>query len=342
MSFPIGGLAIKLGRLQASRPHVWNASIIYQQKRNIRLYRVNTLRAMYWRNRSFDKVKYPERRRDEFQDWNYRSEIYAFSRRLQENLGEDTLRQIFAHPCYIENLRRREATLDLPSSKIESNAGLVSRGSDLLDLTVKPYLRCMFDQMPEDGIIAITNYLRSEEVLADISKWFGCKDIILSAEWPPKPNILAETVFALLAGIEKDLGFDRVRRFVIDMIVSYLDNKDILDEVWTIPNPKETLNLILKNSKLPAHEPRIMFQTGIRTLDSCYVVGLYSNEKLLGSSPGETLAIAEECAALNALQRLFGLEDDRLQFVYGEKSDKLDFKPHEQEHNYMKDWRFVY
>lgn len=307
----------------------------------MRLYKINTLKAMYWRNRSFDVVKYPERRRDEAQEWNYRSEIFAFSRRLQENLGEDTLRQIFAHPCYIENLKKREASLDLPATNIESNESLVTRGSTLLDETLKPYMRCMLDKVPEEGIIAITNYLRSEPVMADIAKWFGCKDIILASEWPPKPSVMADTVYALLAGIEKDLGYERVRRFVIDMIASYINDKDILDEIWTIPNPKESLNHILANSKLPAYEPRIMFQTGVRTLESCYVVGLYSGEKFLGSSPGETLAIAEECAALDTFQRFFDLRDCRRPFIYGDKAEQIDYKPHEQEHRYMKDWQIV-
>lgn len=336
MSRPICNLTLKWARLQGTSKSLW-----YQQTQGMKLYRLKTLRAMYWRSRSFDAVKYPESRRDEYQDWNYRSEIYAFSRRLQENLGEDTLRQIFSHPCYVRNLRQREATLDLPTSQITSNESLVTRGAEIINLTVKPYLRFVFDQVPEDGIVAITNYLQSETVISDIAGWIGCKDIVLTAEWPPKPSIMSDTVLALLAGIEKDLGFERVRRFVIDMIVSYINDKDILDEVWIIPNPKESLNHILLNSSLPAYEPRIMFQTGIRTLDSCYVVGLYSNQKFLGSSPGETLAIAEECAALDTMQRLFGLRDCRSPFIYGEQSEKIDYKLHEQEHGYLKDWRIM-
>lgn len=328
-------------RLQASRHNIQSASLLWQQKRGIRRYKAATIRAMYWRGRSFDAVKYPDRRRDELQEWNYRSEIFAFSRRLQENLGEDTLRQIFAHPCYIRNLKLKESSLDLPTTQLESNESLVARGSELLDMTAKPYLRFFFNQMPEDGIIAVTNYLRSEIVMADIAKWIGCKDIILAAEWPPKPRVMADTVLALLAGIEKNLGFERVRRFVVDMIISYLNDKDILDDVWIIPNPKESLNQILENSGLPAYEPRIMFHTGIRTLDSCYVVGLYSNQRLLGSSPGETLAIAEECATLDVMMRLFDLRDSRQPFVYGEESEKIDYKSHEREHSYMKDWRIV-
>lgn len=311
-----------------------------QQTRTMRLYRERTVRLMYWRGRSFDKVEYPERKRDEFQDWNYRSEIFAFSRRLQENLSQDTLLRIFSHQSYVDRLQKNQTELDLPSVNIKSNIELVSKGDQLLSDCIKPYLRHFFSQMPEDGIICINNYLQSDTVLADVAKWIGCKDIVLTSEWPPSSLTMANTVRALIAGIEMELGIKRVRRFVVDIIISYLNDKHILDDIWHIPNPRESLNLILRNSQLPAYEPRLMFQTGIQTLEPCYLVGLYVNQKLIGSSAGETLDIAEDCAALDALQRLFDLKDNRQPYIYGEDSEKIDYEAHMSEHAYVKTWHF--
>lgn len=312
----------------------------YQQRRNLRVFQEKTIRAMYWRGRSFDKVQYPELRRNRFLEWNYRSEIFAFSRRLQESLSEDTLRQIFAHPSYVQNLRESQLKYSLPDISIKSNEELVQRGKKLLDDCIKPYLRFTFNRLPEDGIIHIANYLESDDVLSDIAKWIGCKEIILSTEYPPNPITMADTVRALVAGIRSDFDLNRTQRFVVDIIISYINDKDILDDVWIIPNPQETLNLILTNSQLPRFEPRIMFQTGIKTLESCHVVGLYVNQRLLGSSAGETLQIAEHCAALDSLQRLFDLKDDRAPYVYGEASEKINYEAHTKEHDDIKKWRF--
>ena len=312
----------------------------YQQIRNVRIYRERTVRAMYWRGRSFDAIKHPVARRSSYEDWNYRSEIFAFSRRLQENLSEDTLRQIFAHPSYIKSFEENQSKFNLPNINLKSNASLAQRGQELLDHCIKPYLRYTFSKMPEDGIIHITEYLKSDEVLTDVASWIGCKEVILSAEYPPEAITMANTVRALLAGIESDLDIDRTRRFIVDIIVSYLNDKNILDDVWIIPNPKETLNHILANSQMPAYEPRIMFQTGIKTLEPCHVLGLYSNQKFLGSSAGETLEIAEHCAALDSLQRLFDLRESRAPFIYGEASEKIDLKTHTKEHDYIKNWKF--
>lgn len=319
-------------------PRVGNSLTNFQQIRHMRIFRERTIRLMYWRSRSFDVVKF-ERRRSEFEDWNYRSEIFAFSRRLQENISEDTLREVFTHSSYVDNMREAQQEYNLPEANVKSNQELVQRGKQLLDDCIKPYLRYTFNRMPEDGIIDITSYLKSDEVLASIAKSLGCKEIILSSEYPPNDHLMADTIRAFIGGVERDLGKNRVQRFIVDIILTYLDDKSILDDIWIIPNPRETLNLILKNSKLPNYEPRIMFQTGIKTLEPCHIVGLYVNERYIGSNAGETLKIAEHCAALNALERLFDLTHSRAPYVYGEESSKIDYLAHNKEHNTMETWK---
>lgn len=294
---------------------------------------------MYWRGRSFDRVKFDHSRRSQYADWNYRSEIYAFSRRLHENLSEDTLRQIFTHPSYAQDFRDKQTQLNLPHMEVKSNESLVQNGQQLLTDYLKPYLRYTFSKMPEDGISHITNYLSSDDVLADVASWIGCKEIILSREYPPEMQTMADTVRALIGGIHSEEP-DKTRRFIVDIIVSYINDKDIFDDIWQLPNPQETLNLILANSQLPAYEPRIMFETGVKTVEQCYIVGLYTNQKFLGSSAGETLKIAEHCAALDTLQTLYDLKEDRPPYVYGEASDKVDYNAHQKEHDYIKTWRF--
>lgn len=314
-------------------------SLNFQQIRNLRQHQEKTVRAMYWRGRSFDRVNFEDKpKRDQMSDWNYRSEIFAFSRRLHENLSEDTLRQIFTHPSYAKLVQENQAKLNLPHVEVKTNTELCHSGEQLLDQNIRPYLRHIFNRCPEDGIDQMTQYLTSNETLADIAKWIGCKEIVLTEAYPPSEEAMANTVRALVGGIHSEEP-TKTRLFIVDMIISYLNDKDIMDDIWIIPNPKETLNLILANSRLPAYEPRIMFQTGVNTLEPCHVVGLYTNKKLLGSSAGETLAIAEHCAALESLKDLFGLTDDRPPFVYGEASEKINFDDHNKPNAYVKTWK---
>lgn len=318
--------------------HWRNGLTNFQQARQLRAFREKTVRLMYWRGKSFDRIDIKERRSD-FTDWNFRSEIFAFSRRLQENISEDTLREVFSPPSYIEKMKQTQEDYNLPSVNIKSNEELVKRGMQLLDECIKPYLRYTFRKMPEDGIIDITEYLKSTDVLADIANLLGCKEIVLSSEYPPPPQAMADTILAFVGGIERDLGLDRVQRFIVDIILSYLEDKHILDDIWIIPNPREVLNLILKNNNLPLYEPRIMFETGIKTLEPCHVVGLYVDQNYIGSSAGETLDIAEDCAALNALERMFDLTFSRAPYVYGEASEGIDYKLFREENDYIRDWK---
>lgn len=294
---------------------------------------------MYWRGRSFDRVEIKHKRSDR-QDWNYKTEIFAFSRRLQENLSEDTLRRAFTHPSYIASLQKQGGEFDLPVVQLDSNEELVDKGLKLMDDIIKPYLRHHFNNMPEDGITAITNYLKSDEVLATIAKWIGCRDIVLTADYPPSSQAMALTVPAVIAAIDKDLGFERARRFIIDMIITYIHDFPIMEKIWQIPHPRETLNMILKNNGLPNYEPRIIFQTGLRTLEACHVVGLYCNKQFLGSSPGETLDIAEECASLDAMMRLFDIKENRRPLTFGDKSEVIDYTVHTKPHPTLNNWKF--
>lgn len=306
----------------------------------VRVYLEKTLKAMYWRARSFDAVKFPQRKRSEWQDWNYRTEIFAFSHRLQENLNEDTLRCILTHKSFVDDFNRKQESLTLPSANIQPNDNLVQRGAQLLDDCIKPYIRHNFSRLPENGVTAITDYLKSTPVMADVAKWIGCKDIVLTAEYPPAEFTMAKTVYALVGGIERDLGIDKTRRFIADIIISYLEDKNLLDDVWSLPNPKETLNVILSNSGLEPYEPRIIFQAGKGTLEACHIIGVYTSRTFLGSSPGETLEIAEECACLDALQRLFDLKEHRAPLKYGQKSEQIDYSAHNKEHDYIDTWKF--
>ena len=62
---------------------------------------------------------------------------------------------------------------------------------------------------------------------------------------------------------------------------------------------------------LPAPEPRLLRRTGPGSLLASYTVGLYVDRELVGESPGESLDIAEEMAARDALRNLFKTAEDQ-------------------------------
>ncbi|XP_046551087.1 uncharacterized protein LOC124260815 [Haliotis rubra] len=110
--------------------------------------------------------------------------------------------------------------------------------------------------------------------------------------------------------------------FVRDFVLPQLIEADIA-ELWTISNPMGLLEDMLSREGRPAPEPRLQWSSASQTVMSLYYVGIYSDGRLLGQSPGETLAIAEEMAARDALKNQLGLADSRSPLPLGSLADSL-------------------
>ena len=83
---------------------------------------------------------------------------------------------------------------------------------------------------------------------------------------------------------------------------------DITD-VWDVENPADVLKQVLSNNGKEAPEFRLLWVNGQDTILSCYHIGVYSEKELLGQSPGETVDIAKDMAARDALRKLFNYDD---------------------------------
>lgn len=76
-------------------------------------------------------------------------------------------------------------------------------------------------------------------------------------------------------------GAEKACAFIRDFILPQLIGEDI-DEIYPITNAMEKLAKMLKEQGRGAPEPRLIDQLGQSTLVSCYLVGIYSDQKLLG------------------------------------------------------------
>lgn len=155
----------------------------YYQKRTVmKLWRERTLREMYWRSKRFDVEPKKIRARSEWQDWNYSSEIYAFAQRLGEGkLSEEALTRAFTHQSYVKKQQLNQEQLGIAGVDINlnDNSELIDSGREIIIKHVQCYLRYHLQKAPEECIQAITEYLLSDPILADISKWIGCTGLYL-------------------------------------------------------------------------------------------------------------------------------------------------------------------
>ncbi|KAF8768302.1 39S ribosomal protein L44 like protein [Argiope bruennichi] len=268
-----------------------------------------------------------QRRRSEWDNWNYNAELFAFSKRLSENISEDTLRWAFVHNSFIEKEEQKRKELDIPSQNVpldlKSNASLITLGEEVTSNYLKRYLTHCFTKLPSEGILSLHDYLLSTEVLSHVSSNIGTYDLIFCAEYPPQNTTLADSLKAIVGSIAHDISVSRAENFILDFICPQLIGKDVF-EIWDLENPLGVLNGILQRHGLNECEPRLIFESGRNTIEAIYHVGLYLNKQYLGRGPGETLDIAVEMAAYDVLRRFFGIQDSSNPMSFGEKARSLD------------------
>lgn len=266
------------------------------------------------------------RKRSDWLDWNYDAEIYAFNKRLHENVSDETLRCVFIHDSYIqmEEQKRKDMSVQDAQLNLKSNSSLSALGEDVMSKFLLRYLRVAFQYLPEEGIRALHDYLISDDVLSHVSYNLGTKELIFCAEYPPSSSTLATTFKAFVGGITSDDSVGRAENFVLDFVCPQLIGKDVFD-IWEPNNPLQVLNNILKNQGREPTESRLLFESGRHCMEAVFHVGLYSDKQFLGRGVGETLTFAEEMAAFDVLRRLFHLTDSKPPLPLGNKARTMNF-----------------
>ncbi|CAH2093915.1 unnamed protein product [Euphydryas editha] len=267
-----------------------------------------------WVSPTLIELKYREKKqggkvfnpRNQFLEWNLEAELYAFGKRLNEEFDSDLLLQAFTDRSYVikEEMKQKEMEFDL---KMKDNRELVKEGEQFMEEYIKLYLETVLPKFPMEGIVGIKNHLMSESVLSNVSLYLGTKDIILAAEYPVDHQTLANTFKAIVGALLKSSGEEQTAHFVRDFVITQLQGQDV-NEYWHIEDPWTMLTELIAKTGSEL-EPRLIGEVGKNTLLACYRVGLYLDKKMLSSGFGETVAIAKEMAAREALKKIFGTED---------------------------------
>ncbi|KAG8195159.1 hypothetical protein JTE90_023336 [Oedothorax gibbosus] len=289
------------------------------------------------------KIAGPEklRRRNEWLSWNYKSELYAFSQRLNENITFETLQTAFIFESYLQEEEQKRKELDIPSQDVHlsltSNTSLIASGHEVISNYLDYYLSYCYPKLPAEGISAIKTYLMSPEVLSHISFNLGTKDLIFSVEYPPNELTLSDTFKAIVGSIAKDDSTPRAENFILDFVCPHMIGKDVFD-IWDLQDPLGLVNSILLRAGLTECEPRLIAEAGRNTIEAVYHVGLYVNKLFLGRGPGETLDTAVEMAAYDALRKMFGIRDCEKPLPFGDKARAIDFKSAKPSRVSLEEW----
>lgn len=237
------------------------------------------------------------------------------------------LQQAFTHRSYIiqEEIKQKSLGITDPEVDNKDNDELIKIGESIMKEYIRSFLKVSLPKLPNEGLTAIQNHLLSEEVLANISKNLGTKDIVLCDEFPVESKTLASTLKAIVGALSKSSGEDRAYIFVRDFVCTQLNQIDI-NELWNIENPQKYLHDLCLDLKLDVPEPRLLGECGKNTLLAAYHVGIYCNKELLGSGFGDNVENAIDEAARDSLRVLFGTKDHMKPFNFELSLDSLNNK----------------
>ncbi|CAI5445700.1 unnamed protein product [Caenorhabditis angaria] len=261
----------------------------------------------------------------------YKSEVYAFGHRIgapeiEQNLIVKALTNasFYQRADVEENVENAHPSGNSTEIGNEHNLELAEQGAENLSVWLKRYLRFHLTAAPEELIEAVDANLLNDESLAEIAQHLGIDNLVRTAEYPISSKTSANA-FRSLAAI---FSPEKCKNLVIDFIVPQIIDIDFAD-IYPLAEPMEVLRNLRKNVDI---EPRILRSAGEISAEPLYVVGIYEEKKkLIGQSAGETLSIAQDMAARDALLRLWEITSDRVLF-FGDRAAKVELEKYDEEH----------
>lgn len=252
------------------------------------------------------KKKMPEQKptpRSSFLEWNYDAEIYAFCQRLNEDFDTKLLKQALTHKSYVFKMEQKTLQDNQnpdapPPPALLDNNEMIEAGDKLL----QKYIQSKFNY-PKMIVQSIEEYLLNDEKLAYVAKHIGLTDLVLSEEYPVEATTLSNTLKAVVSALEQSSGLPKTHKFIDDFIITQLNDLDVFD-VWEPSDPYKYLTESVLQGKTV--EPRLCNQSAANTILANYQVGLYSEDKkLLGIGWGESVDIAKNTAAMDAIRKIY-------------------------------------
>jgi len=237
--------------------------------------------------------------------FNYPAELAALEARLGESFDRHLLSQAFITQSHVQQEAEQQRELGVENVvNLQDNSNLEKQGIKVIRDTLERWLIAALPKFPREGVEALLEYLTKEEMLADVGFHLSLRELVLTASYPPTGKELAQG-FSAMVGALVNSDQARAEQLVIDILGSQLAGKE-LNELWSLRDPMGLLVNLLKEEGRSQPESRLLWKTGPGTILASYRVGIYVDRELLGESPGESLDIAEEMAARDALRNMFG------------------------------------
>lgn len=208
----------------------------------------------------------------------------------------------------IKNFKMLETALTHPTYSYENgltenNQRLEFLGDTVLSLIIVEYLYDKYPERQEGELSKIKSVVVSGETLAQGARKFKLYDYLLIGKGEEKvggryrDSVLADAFEALLAAIYLDLGFDKAKEFVFQIL------DDIIEEIVTkgVKDYKTILQELLQKDYKKSVEYKVLAEKG-PDHDKVFTVGLIWEEQVIAIGLGKSKKEAERQGAKIAIE----------------------------------------
>lgn len=206
----------------------------------------------------------------------------------------------------LEEALTHRSYLNEVKEKIPSNERLEFLGDSILSFIVSDYLFNNYPEFNEGKLTNLRSLLVNMKMLADMARECNLGQMLRLSKGEEEsggrsnPSLLADTFEAFIGALFLDTGIKEVQKFVNLTVIPRADEfiqKNLLKD------PKSRLQELVQAKKQTSPLYKVIEEKG-PAHSKTFTVGVFVNEKLLGTGTGHSKQTAEENAALSALEKI--------------------------------------
>ncbi|KAL9923593.1 large ribosomal subunit protein mL44-like [Glossina fuscipes fuscipes] len=158
--------------------------------------------------------------RSRFLHWNYRAELFAFGKRLNEDFQIYLLQTALTQESYVtkEKVKQEELGVENADMQLKHNAELAQHGQRLAKVYIEAFVAHSLSKMPADGHKVVTSYLLTVDTLAHVSLHKGMKELLMDADYPPSNDAMYRALLTGIGCLQQSSGLERDFSFARDFL----------------------------------------------------------------------------------------------------------------------------
>lgn len=202
-------------------------------------------------------------------------------------------------------LTHRSALNEQPDLSPESNERLEFLGDAVLELITTQFLFKKFPDEAEGILTAYRSALVKTTTLAEVATQLGLGEQLYMSKGEEatggrtNPALLANTMEAIIGALYLDQGIEKVTEFVTEVLLWKVD--DIVSKKL-YKDPKSLLQELVQAQGLSTPSYAVLEEEG-PDHNKAFIVGVYVDEKLVGTGSGKSKQLAQQEAASQALEK---------------------------------------